>query len=139
MAEEPDPELEALRNKRAMELKKQLESKQTGMHWPDRPIEITDANFREVIAKYPLLVIDFWAEWCAPCRMMSPILDSLARTYQGKVVFGKLNVDLNPHTSNTFKVASIPTMMIIKEREMVERITGAIPKANLEQYLRKHI
>ena len=133
-----DPELDALRKKRSEALERELGSRVEKKGWPSAPIAVTDQNFKDVIARYPLIVIDFWAEWCGPCKMMSPILDSLAREYQGKVVFGKLNVDENPHMSATFKVMSIPTMMIVKEREMVERITGAISKPALERYIQIH-
>ncbi len=134
-----DPELDALRKKRSEALEKELGSRDEKKEWPSTPIAVTDQNFKDVIARYPFIVIDFWADWCGPCKMMSPILDSLAREYQGKVVFGKLNVDENPQMSATFKVMSIPTMMIVKEREMVERITGAVSKPALERYIQIHL
>ena len=131
-----DQELEALRMKRAEALRNELEMKSA---LPSTPVEITDDNFKDVVARYPYILIDFWAPWCGPCRMVGPVLEQLAKEYQGKIVIGKLNVDTNPRTARSFRVASIPTLIMVKEREMVERITGALPKQALVQYIEKHI
>ena len=139
MTDGTDPELEALRKRRAEVLLGQLKEHEARKAWPSAPIELTDGNFKDIVARYPLLLIDFWAPWCGPCKMVGPILEQLARDYQGKVVFGKLNVDENPQIPSSFKVVSIPTLIIVRERELVERVTGAVQRGRLESLLMKHM
>jgi thioredoxin 1 len=139
MPEEIDPELEALRKKRKEMYVKQAEVEKERLGWPDAPLVLTDANFRETVALYPMVLVDLWAPWCGPCKMLGPIIEQLAKELKGKVVFGKLNVDENPQTASSFKVLSIPTMLIIKERELVDRITGAVPRSKLVTVLNKHL
>jgi thioredoxin 1 len=103
------------------------------------PIELTDSNFFSMVSRYPLMVVDFWAAWCGPCRMVSPIIEQLAKEYSGRVAFGKLNVDENPSVSNGFGVQSIPTILIFKDGKQVDGLIGAVPKQVIEskfgQYL----
>lgn len=139
MGDEEDPELEALRKRKAEQLKKTLTEEEERKQWPGEPVEFTDQNFRQMVSQYPNLVIDFWAPWCAPCKMVSPIIENLAKSYRGKVVFGKLNIDENSQTAHTFKVMSIPTLLFIKNMELVDRVTGAVPKKVLQQYIDKHM
>lgn len=103
------------------------------------PITLTEYNFEESIKRYPLLVVDFWAPWCGPCRTVSPVIDSLAREMSGKVVFGKLNVDENPTISNIFGVQSIPTIMIFKNGNVVDGFMGAVSKPQMISTISKHI
>ncbi|MEM2272586.1 MAG: thioredoxin [Candidatus Bathyarchaeia archaeon] len=103
------------------------------------PIEVTDSNFNEVIKGGSLVVIDCWAPWCAPCRMMAPIVDELAKEYAGRILFGKLNVDENQRVPAEYQIMSIPTFLIFKDGVLVERIVGAIPKKIFEQKLAKHM
>jgi thioredoxin 1 len=120
-------ELEQIREKKIRELKKQLESPRI-----EKPIVVSDRNFDQTTKSYPLLVVDCWAAWCAPCRAISPIVDELAKEYSGKVVFGKLNVDENPETTNRFGVMAIPTLLVMKDGQEVDRVVGIIPKNQLE-------
>ncbi|RJX16594.1 thioredoxin [Candidatus Bathyarchaeota archaeon] len=106
---------------------------------PDHPVKITDADFNKFISSYPLVVVDFWAEWCAPCRIIAPIVENLAKTYAGKVVFGKLNVDENPTTAVKYRISAIPTLVILKNGVEVERIVGVVPKNIIETTIKKYL
>lgn len=103
------------------------------------PIEITDETFLQVIQKNPLVVIDFWAPWCAPCRLIAPILKDLAKDYKEKILFCKLNVDENEKVSNQHQIMGIPTLLIFKNGILVDRIVGVQPKQILEPKIIKHI
>ncbi len=101
-----------------------------------KTIEFTDSNFAEEVEKSntPVLV-DFWAEWCGPCRMVGPIVDELAGEYDGKVKVGKVNVDHNPEISVKYGIRSIPALMIFKDGEVVDQIIGAVPKNHLKKQI----
>ena len=85
----------------------------------NKPINLTDSNFDIKKSKYSLLVVDFWAAWCGPCKMVTPIIEQLAEQYAGKIIFGKVNVDENPHISQRFGIQSIPTLIIVKEGQVI--------------------
>ena len=106
-----------------------------------KPVTVTDASFaREVLGRGPLpVLLDCWAEWCGPCRMIAPALDELAAEARGRYVVAKLNVDENPQTSAEFGVRSIPTLLIFKHGRLVERIVGAQPKQAIAARLAAHI
>ena len=105
---------------------------------PDTPLEITDADFDDSIKKYKTIVIDCWAEWCGPCRIVGPIIDELAKEMKGKIVFGKLNVDENPKISMKHQIMSIPTMLIFINGTLVDKLIGAMPKDQLKQKLESY-
>ena len=100
-----------------------------------KAIEITDSNFEEIVSSNLPVLVDFWAEWCGPCKMIGPVVDELAGEYEGKVVIGKVNVDENPETAAKFMVRSIPTLLILKGGEIVDKQVGAVPKSTLSQKL----
>jgi thioredoxin 1 len=95
-------------------------------------IELNEANFDEVVLKSKLpVMIDFWAEWCGPCRLVGPIVSEMAKEYEGKAVIGKVDVDNNPGISNKYGIRSIPTILFFKDGELVNKQVGAVPKSNL--------
>ncbi|MCK5559313.1 MAG: thioredoxin [Thermoplasmata archaeon] len=138
--ESEDKELEKLRIKRVQEIMEAQKMNKSGdQDWPDEPITVTDADFGEVVKKYPFVVIDCWAPWCGPCRMVAPVIDELAKDYTGKIVFGKLNTDENMETAMKYSIMSIPTLLIFKNGELIDRPVGAMPKPLLEENITKHL
>jgi len=97
-------------------------------------LELTDANFDEIVLKSdkPVLV-DFWAEWCGPCRMVGPIVEELKNDYEGKAIVGKVDVDSNPGISSKFGIRNIPTILFFKNGEIADKQVGAVPKNTLAQ------
>jgi len=98
---------------------------------PDTPVLITDGNIDEAIAKYPFLVVDCWAEWCGPCKMIGPVIERLAETQKGDIVFGKLDVDSDRESAAKFAIRSIPNLLVFRNGEKVGDIIGAMPEAQL--------
>ncbi|MFP3224290.1 MAG: thioredoxin [Nitrososphaeria archaeon] len=96
------------------------------------PVVLTDETFKDFILKNENVVVDCWAEWCYPCRVVSPIVDELAKKYRGKIAFGKLNVDENQITAMEYGIMSIPTLLIFKNGQLVDQIVGALPKKLIE-------
>ena len=105
----------------------------------EKAITLNDSNFNDEISRETPILVDFWAEWCGPCRLVAPVLDEIATQYEGKIALGKLNVDENPRLSATFDVMSIPTMILFKDGVEKKRIIGARPKhaivSELSEYL----
>jgi thioredoxin 1 len=105
-----------------------------------KPIELTDANFKsEVLESAVPVLVDFWAVWCGPCKMVAPVVEEIAAEFDGKLKVGKIDVDQNPETSMQFGIRSIPTIMIFRGGKVVEQIIGALPKKNLLEKLSAHV
>lgn len=106
-----EDDLEDIKRKKLEQLKERFSEPATPeIEFPERPIVVTDGSFSGVIMQYPLVIVDCWAEWCGPCKMIAPVLDELARDYSGKVVFGKLNVDENMQIARSFEITAIPML-----------------------------
>ena len=130
-------ELDEIRKKKLEQLRIQYMKGGKNMeeNMPNTPLHITDADIDEHIKKYQTIVIDCWAPWCAPCRMIEPIIEELAKEMQGKIVFGRLNVDENQATASKYKIMSIPSLLVFKNGELADIIIGAMPKEMLKQKL----
>ncbi len=98
---------------------------------PTAPLVVTDENFAAAVAKYPFLVVDCWAEWCGPCRMVGPVVEALAAEQAGRMVFGKLDTEANQQVPAKYDIRSIPTLLVFKNGELADRLVGAMPKAAL--------
>lgn len=105
----------------------------------DKPIHVTDAEFDQVIKEHPYVVVDFWAEWCAPCRAIAPIVEEFAKKYAGKVTFLKLNTDENPAVPQRYTIMGIPTLLFFKGGKLVDQVVGAMPRGPLEERIKKHL
>ncbi|MCW4009293.1 MAG: thioredoxin [Candidatus Bathyarchaeota archaeon] len=103
------------------------------------PFHLTDANFEETIKNNPLILVDFWAGWCGPCRALAPTIAELANDMAGKALVAKLDVDENPKTAEKFQVYSIPTVVLIKDGSEVDRIVGLCPRKQYDTALQKHM
>jgi thioredoxin 1 len=102
-------------------------------------VTVTDADFESVVEQNAgLTVVDFWATWCAPCRMIAPVLEQLAEEYAGKARVAKLDVDTNVRTASRFQVRSIPTLLFFKNGKVVDQVIGAVPKQQLELKFKEH-
>jgi thioredoxin 1 len=104
-----------------------------------KAIEFTDANFDQEVLKSDLpVLVDFWAVWCGPCKMIAPIVEELATEYEGKAKIGKLDVDNNQEVAVKYGIRSIPTLLIFKSGQLVDQIVGAVPKAHITEKLKSH-
>jgi len=137
---EADQEIERIRQKKIAEIiqRKQAVDQRRALDNSGKPLMLTDDTFNS-IRKYPLMLVDFWAAWCGPCRMVAPIIEQLAIEYQGTAWFGKLNVDENPVTANMYGIQSIPAMLLFRNGARVDGIVGAVPKATIESKVRAYL
>ncbi|MCW5907672.1 MAG: thioredoxin [Chitinophagales bacterium] len=103
-------------------------------------VELTDNNFKTtVLDSNQVAVVDFWAEWCGPCKAIGPMIEEISKEYAGKAVVGKVDVDNNPETAMKYGIRNIPTILFIKNGQVVDKQVGAVPKANLVAMLNKHL
>jgi thioredoxin 1 len=100
---------------------------------------VTDSNFDTTVQGGKPVLVDFWAPWCGPCRIIGPIVEELAPSYQGKAVIAKMNVDDNPGVAQRFGVTSIPTLMMFKDGKLVDRVVGAMPKGELQKFIDRNL
>ncbi len=130
-----DKELERIREQKMEALLKESEKqKEEGV------ITLTSSSFDNFLENTSLVVlVDFWAEWCTPCRIMAPVIEELARDYTGKAVFAKVNVDENPEVASRFGIMGIPHFIIFRNGRLAERIVGAVGREPLENALKKHL
>jgi thioredoxin 1 len=102
------------------------------------PFHVTDSNFEQTIKTNKVVLVDFWANWCGPCRALAPTIAELAKEYSGKVLIGKLDVDENPQTAEKFQVFSIPTMIVFKDGQEADRLVGLCTRTKITDALAKH-
>jgi thioredoxin 1 len=133
-----DEELKIINEKRMKKLQQIINEKELLKNIKD-PLNLDDSSFFQTISKFPLLLIDFWAPWCGPCRMMSPLIDQIGKEYTGKLVVGKVNVDENTGISGQFGISSIPTLILFKKGQAVNKIIGSVSKNKIDEMVRMHI
>ncbi len=128
-------EIEKIRAKKMKELMQKLSEKNN----PRGILELSDENFSAVVEKQPFIIVDFWAPWCMPCRMLAPVIEALASDYEGRVLFGKLNTDQNINTALKFGITAIPTLLFFKNGKLIDRITGALSREQLEARIKRYL
>ncbi len=126
-----DKELERIRAEKAAQLKAKMER--------NEPLMVTDADFDKTISENEFVIVDFWAPWCGPCRMVAPVLDQLAKKYAGLVTIVKMNVDENQQTPASFGIRGIPTMIFFKKGIQVDKVVGALSQQALESKIKEHM
>ena len=121
-------ELEAIRQKKM----ERLQTMTSG-----EVLIMDDSNLAETVREHPFVVLDCWAEWCGPCKMVAPVIEELAKEYAGRITFAKLNIDENMGTATKYRISAIPTMLVFRNGEMAGQIVGALPKNHIEQKLQE--
>jgi thioredoxin 1 len=129
-------EIEEIRQRKIAELVNSA-SQAGGNDLLDAPVTLTDTNFEEVIKKHQTVVVDCWAPWCGPCRMLSPTIEAMAKDYKGKAVFAKLNTDENIGVASKYRIMSIPTLLYFRDGKLVDKTVGALPRPMLDTQMRK--
>jgi thioredoxin 1 len=103
-------------------------------------VQLTDSNFKTtVLDSDKVAIVDFWAEWCGPCKAIGPIIEEISKEYEGKAVVGKVDVDNNPETAMKYGIRNIPTILFIKNGQVVDKLVGGVPKANMVAMLQRHL
>lgn len=126
-------ELEEIRKRKLRELMKMAEEKDL------KPVKLDQRNFDSFLRQNENAVVDFWAEWCMPCRYVSPIIDELSKEFAGKVAFGKLNVDENQSIAVRYGISAIPTLIFFKKGKPIDQIVGAMPKKEIKSWIERNI
>ena len=139
MKNKEDEELERIKQAKLQEMMRGRDSKKQGKSLSNKPMQVTDATFKEMIRNHPLVVVDCWAPWCAPCHMVAPVVEEMARDYAGRILFGKLNVDENREVATRYQIMGIPTLLVFKNGKLVDRIVGAMPRQMLEPKITRHL
>jgi thioredoxin 1 len=133
-------ELDEIRKKKMEKMmSEQNKPSMPKVEYPSKPVIVTDSTLDAALNQYPLLIVDCWAEWCGPCRMIGPIIEDLAKELSGKAVFGKMNVDENMQTSNKYRISAIPTLLVFKDGKLLDKLVGAYPKATLAGKIQKYL
>ncbi len=133
-----DEELKLLNEKKMKKLQELIIEKEQLKNIRE-PLVLDDSTFSQTINKFPLTLVDFWAPWCGPCRMMSPIIDEIGKDYLGKLVVGKINVDENPLVAGQFGISSIPTLLLFKRGQAVNKIIGSVSKNKINEMIKTHL
>jgi thioredoxin 1 len=133
-----DEELKILNEKKMKKLQELINEKEQLKNIKE-PLALDDSTFSQTINKFPLTLVDFWAPWCGPCRMMSPIIDEIGKDYLGKLVVGKINVDENPLVAGQFGISSIPTLLLFKRGQAVNKIIGSVSKNKINEMIKTHL
>lgn len=139
MNREVDKELDDIMARKRSELLTKAQHDEGKFSSGSVPITLTDSNFEQALKENPLLIVDFWAVWCGPCRMVAPVIEQLSSELAGRAVFGKLNVDENPQISRAFGIQSIPTIAIFKNGKAVDAIVGAVSKSQMHSTISKYL
>ena len=127
-------EIDEIRKRKMKELEREYFGKKEAI---DKPIQVTDKTFDQIIGAHSAVVIDFWAQWCPPCHVIAPIIEELSRDYAGKVVFGKLDVNENKAIALKYGITAIPTLLLFKNGNLVDQVLGAVSKQHLEEKIKK--
>jgi thioredoxin len=134
---------EALKERASDDIQRKASTRQTQIGdlkaMGGKAVDLSDSDFDSEVSKYPLMLVDFWAPWCMPCRMVSPAVDQLAQQYAGKVGFGRVNVDENPVVANQFGIQSIPTLMLFQHGKAIDHLIGAYPKNVIDARIKEHL
>ncbi|MCU0632182.1 MAG: thioredoxin [Methanolinea sp.] len=131
-----DEELQRIREKRLRELEERLHTPREAPP-AAKVLLVEESNFRALLSQHPRLVVDFWAEWCGPCRMVGPVIEDLCREMAGQVTFGKCNTDHNQRIAAQFGISAIPTIILFSGGQLADRIIGAYPKASIKSRICK--
>jgi thioredoxin 1 len=121
------------------EIKRRMLEGMAKQSYPSEPLRMDKRSFEQTLSDYPVVVVDCYADWCAPCRMMSPMIEKLSREFQGKIVFGEVNIGESREIAVQFGVQSIPTLLIFKENKLVDRVIGVVQKDRLAKHLLQYV